>query len=341
MYRKLKKISIIYYFLALIVLTVCVLGIIGMFFYLQKNTSLPLNHPKYLIDYRQVKVFEEEITKKGASVVYQEIKSNTTNESYLYKHNIAHLFGKALYKTLNKSGIQICDTELSFGCYHGLFVEAILNEGLNSIEQLDKDCQTAREGIYTACQHGIGHGLVEYFGRDHIDKALEQCKRIQKHVLLGCSSGVFMEYFFPAPISHRTNPTIDALSPFEICRDIDPVFVNSCIYEIPRLWKQFEPDFRNLIDRCQRLPVPIQQKSCYRGIGHATGDTNNPNPLDSQNKCNLIANSRSRMYCLSGATWFYSTLAIPDIYQASQILCKESSDEKACFSLSILQYDKL
>lgn len=311
----------------------------------QSRKPVDENHDQtYTYDYNQIDKFVYDINKNGPQIVYQQVKDRTQNLPYTTKHKIAHLFGKALYKAKKDSGISVCDTNLSYGCYHGLLIEAINTEGESAVSRLDHYCQTAGNEVYTACQHGIGHGLVEYLGRNRISEALKNCEKIQKTLLTGCSSGVFMEYFQPSAMNKDTSSlvAINPTDPFKICNSVQSIFVNSCIYELPRLWRRTEPNLLLLANRCITLQDPTQQKSCFRGIGYITGDTANPNPEHSIYVCNKTPNDQTKLYCLSGAAWFYKFLdQIEVATRALNTLCKSSVDESLCQQQSDLNLDHI
>ena len=301
---------------------------------------------KYAVDYKQIDKFVQEINVEGGKNTYLKLKENTRDLPFKEKHDLAHLLGKALYKSQGNQAVSVCDADMSFGCYHGLFIEAINTEGIGVIKTLDQACANAGKNLYTGCQHGIGHGLVEYFGHKVADipKALEQCKIIQKNLLLGCSSGVFMEYFFPTSLSEdqKEYPEVNADNPFKICKSLDPAFVNSCIYELPRLWRKTEKDINKFTARCLGLNNATHQKSCFRGLGYATGNSLNPNPGFSLSICKKMPDEQKKLYCLSGATWFYSSIDRSGIVDnAINSLCKESNNEKECKNLSNLHFDKI
>lgn len=297
----------------------------------------------YTLDYNQLKKFKYQIDSRDPKVVYQEVKNNIKNLSFTTKHDIIHLFGKALYQTKGATGVSICDDSFAFGCFHGLFIEAMTKEGIAIMTKLDKICQETGENNYDLCQHGIGHGLVEYFGREKLPQALEQCKLIQQNLLLGCSSGVFMDYFYPSEFgqSKSSSLKVDPDNPFKVCKFLDPEFINSCIFELPGLWRKTEPDISKLATRCFSLPDTVNQMYCFRGLGYATGDTRQPNPKLSLYMCNMISSEKERLYCLSGASWFYnSTDQSEDIVRLAKTLCKGSYNEQECQKLGNLFLDK-
>lgn len=336
-----KKLSL-FAFLLLVAGTIFILIFLDQLPAEKTLTGQPV--PGYTLDYAQIEKFRIELKNTDPKIVYRQIKDNTKNLPFTTKHDIAHLFGKALYKAIGNSAVSVCDNDLSYGCYHGLFMEAINAEGTSVIKNLDNACAKAGKNLYTGCQHGIGHGLVEYFGRNKIPEALDQCKIIQKNLLVGCSSGVFMEYFFPSSLTQDPSSilTIDRTNPFQVCKSLDPKFINSCFYELPRLWKRTEPSFDKLTERCLNLGNKLHQKSCFRGLGYAIGDSANPDPKLSLSICKNMPDEQQRLYCLSGATWFFGSIDQSEIAaNAVRDLCKNSYNEVECKKLSDLHLDQI
>lgn len=297
----------------------------------------------YSYDNKQVEKFVQDLRTKDPYILYDEIKKDLKYFTYVNKHNIGHIFGKAVYKSQGNKGILVCDKELSYGCFHGFFTESITTEGISVIPSLDSYCKSKINSSYSGCQHGIGHGLVEYFGRGQILKALAQCKLIQKNLLVGCSSGVFMEYFFPSPINPDSDTLkIDPKEPFKPCEMITEYFKNSCIFELPRLWRMHEPNFQVLEKRCIALPNPNHSKSCFRGLGYATGNSSKPDWTYSLSICSSLGKKKSITYCLSGASWFYATLEKSENTAiANKNLCKNTSEESLCRELADLNLDQM
>ena len=297
----------------------------------------------YTLDYVQLKKFINQLKTENPKSVYNQLIRDTANSPFRTRHDLAHIFGKALYQVKKASGISVCDSNLSFGCYHGLFSEAITKEGITIIPLLDKSCDEAGQSLYTGCQHGIGHGLVEYYGRNKISEALEQCKKIQKNLLVGCSSGVFMEYFVPnPPVEDDARKLFNDNDPFLPCKTIKAPFVNSCILEIPRLWRTTSKDFNKFRNNCLRLNHSDQQKSCFRGLGYITMNSVKPDPNFSLSTCLKMPDEQTKLFCLAGATWGYKTIDQTEItVEAIKSLCKHSYDEKKCVELSNLNLDRI
>ena len=153
-----------------------------------------------------------------------------------------------------------------------------------------------------------------------------------------------MEYFFPSALIGTKDSyiKIDQNKPFALCDPVDTAFKPSCIYELPRLWKQSEPNFEVLSSRCLSLDNTLDQQSCYRGLGYATVDPLLPNPDYSLLLCESTPDELTELYCLSGATWMYKTIDPSNaVTKGLRLFCSKSIDELSCLRLSDLHLDQI
>ncbi|KKQ07969.1 MAG: hypothetical protein US19_C0034G0005 [Candidatus Daviesbacteria bacterium GW2011_GWB1_36_5] len=82
----------------------------------------PLDRPvgegtNYTLDYVQLKKFINQLKTENPKSVYNQLIRDTANSPFRTRHDLAHIFGKALYQVKKASGISVCDSNLSFGCY--------------------------------------------------------------------------------------------------------------------------------------------------------------------------------------------------------------------------------
>jgi hypothetical protein len=122
--------------------------------------------------------WKEKIISAGPKTAYGEFKQAFSSFRFDQQHVMAHLFGELLYQEGGTAYLETCDSEFSFGCYHGFFTTAIYGEGDSVIMELDRICiETGGLGA-SGCQHGLGHGLVEYYGHtlDGLKNALQSCE---------------------------------------------------------------------------------------------------------------------------------------------------------------------
>lgn len=240
----------------------------------------------------------------------QKLHQENAGLDFGQQHFAAHLFGESLYEHAGIEGVSFCDESYTYGCYHGFFTQAIAEHGSNILIALDEACENAHTTAPSACRHGIGHGLVEYFGPNKLDDALEACNLTTRVDLTsGCPSGVFMEYNLPAEISGTTvrlthRPLEN--SPFEPCLSVEDEFKESCYRELPQWWLQVFPDQHEvLVELCSQIENPQYRAHCYSGLGTVLTTEHFDYDLTRQ-VCGLILDDEYRQMCFNeGARSIY------------------------------------
>ena len=129
------------------------------------TSSQPCKDSNCTIDFflKEQGILEQRLQSEDAAEVYADILSTYKNSAPRNQHGIAHIFGEVLYKSRGLSGITVCDGSFAFGCFHGLMVNALPKEGLGSVQQLDQMCNQKFGEYNLGCQHGLGHGIAEFF----------------------------------------------------------------------------------------------------------------------------------------------------------------------------------
>lgn len=81
-------------------------------------------------------------------------------------HLLAHRVGDILYKQKGIDGIQYCTQDFRNACSHTIVVGALADFGESALPQIKAACQKAPggPGAYTMCYHGLGHGVLAYYG---------------------------------------------------------------------------------------------------------------------------------------------------------------------------------
>lgn len=255
-------------------------------------------------------VFENSLRESGLDDAYVEMKESFVKKTPDEQHNAAHLFGESLYVVGGIEGIRTCDTDFNFGCYHGFFTQAVSGEGLSSISALDAVCQSSERP--SACQHGIGHGIMEYLGHSNLSDALQACSfTYQPDPIAGCVSGVFMDYNIRLTIegdafSVAARPLEDPDSPYTPCTEVNDEFKRSCYHELPQWWYQvYAGDMRHIGVLCERIEEKVYRNSCFSGAGNIVGsvaDYNVSRVLEICAQMPKVAVSSCIMY----AAWSFS-----------------------------------
>ncbi|MDP3778765.1 MAG: hypothetical protein Q8R30_01795 [bacterium] len=250
---------------------------------------------------------QERVDRIGSKGAYEELKRDYAERRFEDQHTAAHLFGELLYQKEGIHGVTFCDELFAFGCYHGFFGTALSREGVGMIKELDRAC-VEKFGTATGCQHGIGHGLMEYFGRGNLVAALRGCEQTtQKNPLHGCSSGVFMDYNEPVIFSgNNVNSSIRALNrdnPHEPCNTVVPEkFRSSCYFEIGLWWKHtLGDDYGKLGELCRQVHDKEQRTSCYLGLGNVAASSSEYDTAATIASCEKMSKAEGEMYCRVGA----------------------------------------
>lgn len=215
------------------------------------------------------KYLDEKIKEVGAEKTYILLQKAVADKSAGTQHLIAHVFGDVLYRNLGIKGMSVCDDKYLFGCYHGIFIEALNDYGLPILDKLNIECLKNKDTV-NACQHGLGHGIINYLGPKKIVDSLKICSKIQKDNFTGCLQGVFMEYDYP---SH--------------------------IYEDKTELTLRKEDKNNIFHPCPSLPN-YYQKYCYFAHTYWLIEVFNNDYQHLGNLCNSIVNEENKNYCLLG-----------------------------------------
>ncbi|HET7713423.1 MAG TPA: hypothetical protein VFK94_03465 [Patescibacteria group bacterium] len=321
----------------LAILAVAAVGLIYISNYRQSGTPTSLSPSASISE--QKAYWSSQITSLGASQAYQLFKDQYKSVGPNTDHPKAHLFGEVLYKKTGPGGITVCDAEFAFGCYHSFFIAAISDRGQEIVLDLDQACLAKFGPLGTGCQHGIGHGLMEYLGGSKLAEALSQCFTFQKLTLLGCTSGVFMEYNFPTITDSESVSTsmreLDQKHPYAPCQDVEAKFQKSCFFELPQWWYQkYDQNSKVMGELCQKLES-TPRDYCFRGLGNTLGARVSYDLEEGLAKCGLMPTNYGTTYCRAGLSWSFfaeptkrttSKLPCQSLTEADQNICLEKSD---------------
>ncbi|MBL4644797.1 MAG: hypothetical protein JKX80_02940 [Candidatus Pacebacteria bacterium] len=274
----------------------------------------------------------KEIQKKGADSSYKKFIDSNKSAPLGVQHIRAHVMGEALFSTEEINGIAICDSNFGFGCFHGLFTVGFASRGRSFIKEADTTC-VARYGVFgTGCQHGIGHGIVEYTGPDRLNEALSLCKETsQPTPLLGCTSGVFMEHNTPftvLPGEALPEPyPFSEEHPYGACNEVDSEYQESCYYELGGWWEVvLKGDKLKMGELCSEIADTQLRDMCALGLGNIIGPTNEYSVEKSSALCSSIPENVQTL-CHAGAAW--SMFSNPNFSDRAKDMCENlSSMEK-------------
>jgi hypothetical protein len=251
-----------------------------------------------------------------------------TKENAIPLHTTMHIFGELAYQQMGLSAVNVCDEAFVYGCYHGVFTQAIVRRGMEVIPELFSVCRK-RNGNQLACEHGIGHGLLDYLGYGRLSEALDQCRRAGAQLIpFGCIGGVFMEYNFPA---FSLNPDVSIRSfgekdPYAPCGALPHEFYSACVFRLTEWWEQvFHADYRKMGDLCSGVADVPASRYCFIGIGSASTVTGGYEPNVFVHVCTQMPDSDGRADCIAGSSWeFARNRKLPD-YTG---LCHEAAESE-------------
>lgn len=275
--------------------------------------------------------WKQQLTQKDPAAVYSSFQKKNAAAPQTRQHFSAHVMGGLLADALGTKGITVCDASFGFGCFHGFFARLISSGGTALISSLDQECVAKYGPFGTGCQHGIGHGVLEYVGYTNLSKALELCKETtQKVPLLGCVTGVFMEY--NTPLAGAENGLIpdrrkfDPDHPYEPCTSVAPEYQGSCYLELGHwLVSSVGTDISNLERVCGGLSGDAR-KYCFLGIGDVTAPMHSYSLSESTAFCDQFTETGA-LYCRAGVSW--ALFANPEYRPNAKAACTFTDAEKS------------
>lgn len=256
--------------------------------------------------------WEDRIRTIGGVNAYKVLAEEVGSLSPMRQHDEAHKFGQALYKVEGRSGIAVCDSQFSFGCFHEFMGTAIADEGLQVAYELNEDCRRILQSGALSCQHGIGHGVVAYMGYDEdaMRKSLDICKELPySDPIGGCFGGVFMEYNMRTMLGEaggtRQLQGDDMLFP---CNSIDETYAQACYFWQPQWWRYalevsrvipIDDIYARIGDFCREAGAAYE-KSCFEGTGNNLVSDANFESSRARELCDAAAKSADQqLYCRS------------------------------------------
>lgn len=293
---------------------------------------------------KEEEFWSQRIDKVGATQAYDEFKEEYKDLNFGKQHALSHLFGVLLYNKNGPSGVAVCDSTFAFGCYHSFFGKAISLNGVAIVQELDKAC-VAKWGVKgLGCPHGIGHGLLSYFGEENLLDALEVCSTLSwKEPIGGCTSGVFMEYNF------RTMADPSNLKMREVgdnvhypCDIVPEKFLQACYFEQPQWWEKVLAENYDLIGRlCEEIVDRPASEACFRGTGNTIGPSTQYDVRETIARCGRMPSRDSEILCRQGASW--SFYAEPSKRELASEVCRGlgAETEVICDKGADLFRDKL
>lgn len=208
-------------------------------------------------------------------------------------HLLGHIVGDELYKQKGIAGIADCTQDFRNACSHSIVIGVFNEFGASgeTVKKIDAACVLAPggKGAYGMCYHGLGHGVLAYFGYE-IPPTVSFCERLGTRdkdfeQSAQCVGGAIMELVgggfhdreaWAASRSRVLQPS----APLSPCTDsvIPERAKGLCLsYLTPWLWELAgidlgQPDpgkFSKAFAYCDTLPASRQKlrDACFGGFG--------------------------------------------------------------------------
>lgn len=283
------------------------------------------------------KYWEQLIGERGAKTAYLNFNQTYQDVSTSEGHTAAHLFGGALFHEVGIDGISICETTFSFGCFHEFIGQALLQEGLSVLTKLNESCMLVQNNGFLGCQHGIGHGLLGYFGYDenHLFDALEVCHGLPgTDTISGCYGGVIMEFNMRTMLLGDNVPSreISENNYYEPCDRIQEYARQSCYYWQPQWWEQslrLDPieAYRTMGSFCATLTLE-NKNACYLGVGNNTPNTTS-DPEVAVRLCEVATENVSAQFTIKCRSSAAVSFALSDaLKDKATLICNGLENEE-------------
>ena len=258
--------------------------------------------------------WESRIRAVGGASAYNELAQSVRDATTIQAHMRAHAFGYALYRVSGLDGTPVCDERFSAGCFHEFFGMAISDRGVSVVSSLDTFCMQSPENRSGSCRHGIGHGIVAFFGYtpDDLEKALQLCGYVQHGDSFGaCYDGAIMEYNLRLAVSDDSSKRRPFTGdPFEPCNQISDTYAAACAFSQPEWWRQelfavgtTTAVYARMGDYCHSLSdEPDTTSACFFGVGNGAVPVADSDTSQIVRLCTAAARSqKDNLYCRAGA----------------------------------------
>lgn len=206
-------------------------------------------------------------------------------------HLLGHVVGDELYAQQGINGIAACTQEFRNACSHSIVIGALEEYGgAEALELVRAACRKAPggSGAYTMCYHGLGHGVLAFYGYD-LREAVRFCeqtgtKEYQGREYTECVGGAVMELMGGG--GHDRERWLESREqylsgdPLSLCRgDVVPEDAKPLclLYLTPHLWEYVgidlaRPDpalFPKAFSLCERIPARErpERDACFAGFG--------------------------------------------------------------------------
>ena len=284
-----------------------------------------------LTTYAQEKAhWEDRIREIGGPAAYKEFSASMQKIDLQRAHDHAHAFGEALYEVEGMKGVSVCDLQFNLGCIHTFFGRAVADLGIPKLADINTSCSDAPMPKSLFCHHGIGHGLMAYFGYSEADlkQVLSLCDGLPNDPLKGCDIGAFMEYSQQSMLGSSAQIRTVTGGDWNLpCDAVDARDQQVCYFYQPQWWSvvlEFEhvtgvDAFKKMGALCEALPSKDLAIRCFEGLGHMTPFNITVDESVVTSLCN--ATSENKDYALDCRYYAASTFFLEGLPDKAKDMC--------------------
>lgn len=228
------------------------------------------------------------------------------------KHELVHAIGEAAYLQYSYDGLGKCDSTFKFGCYHGVVLEAIRQNGYTDtvLKDLSQGCLklSTNKTVTTACSHGIGHAIMVVKSYDLL-ASYQDCDRTfaDEQELFYCWDGVSMENITRRFEQEGAKRFLKDDDPYYPCNSIPEKYQPACVREHVFYIFQLlnDKNTEKVIDFCMSFTSDKTKFECTSALGNFLNQAFSNDPYRVIKECNKIG-SRYVSFCITKAATQYS-----------------------------------
>lgn len=256
---------------------------------------------------------ESLFARRDARAAFEKFKELNAGTDEIAQHNAAHIFGEMLYEKSGIEGFSVCDAAFGFGCFHSFIGRAVADKGDSVVKTLDDECVKAYGEQGLGCSHGIGHGVLSFYGYnpEDLEKSLSLCRALTwKKPYGGCQDGAFMEYNFRTMETDERNRVrnFSAETRHEPCRALPEASRSACYFSQAEWWATALRDQPDVVARlaqyCKEVVGVEFRRACFRGVGYERGPHFSFKADSGVAYCDaLSATDEEKVWCREGYAW--------------------------------------
>lgn len=281
-----------------IVITIVALLIVaaGLLWFLKFDDAQTAQEsfPDFEAQQEVIGTYQELAKSKGVAAAYAKLKVDYASRQ-TEGHDYAHVIGKLAYEQMGNEGVSVCDTDLGFGCYHGLFEALVRDQGTAGFAIATDSCnKLGLPGLVASCLHGIGHGVMGL--RGNIGKAIDDCKTFKDSERTYCYDGAYMEYYTGIVDVDRSTLQINTSDPWQFCLGQYAEAQSQCVrnHSFSALYQGHQPEIAMW---CGKLTNSAAREQCSGTTGLWAVQANS-NLEEVRSICGSFVDTTDKRNCL-------------------------------------------